>query len=180
MPSRLAMSVLAFLLVFPSGMALAQDAGTAAPTESHAVAGDLEKVASDGKSITVKTADGTEEVFKVSGKGALKGTTEGSHVVVHYTDVGGEKTASAVKDAGKGTWKATEGTMTAVSKGGRDVTVKMADGTEKTVHLGKEAVVESSHGAVDASKYTAKAGEKVAVYSTVEPGKEVVRVFKRL
>jgi hypothetical protein len=180
MPSKLAMSVLAFLLVFSTGTALAQEAGTATPKETHAVAGDLEKIGADGKSVTLKTADGTEEVFKVSGKTIAKGTKEGSHVVVHYTEAGGEKTASAVKDAGKGTWKATECTVTAVGKGGRDVTVKMADGTEKTVHLGKEASVETEHGVVDASKDTAKAGDKVVIYSTVEPGKEVVHLFKKL
>jgi hypothetical protein len=180
MPSKSVMPILAFLLVFSTGMALAQEAGTATPKETHAVAGDLEKVGADGKTITVKTADGTEEVFKVSGKAVANGTKEGSHVVVHYTEEGGEKTASRLKDAGKGTWKATECTVTAVGKGGRDVTVKTADGSEKVFHLGKEATVETEHGVVDASKYTAKAGDKVVVYSTVEPGKEVVHLFKKL
>lgn len=77
----------------------------------------------------------------------MKGTSEGSHLVVNYAEVAGEKTPSTAKDAG--TWKATE-----------DTTVKMAGRTEKRFHLGKEAMVESSLGAVDASKYTAKAGEK--------------------
>jgi hypothetical protein len=175
------MFVLAILLGFSTATVFGQEtAKTAAPKTSHAVAGDLEKVGDDGKSITVKTADGTEEAFKVSGKETFKASDEGSHVVVRYTEKGAEKTASAVKVAGKGTWKATEGTVTAVGKGGKEVTVKTADGTEKTFELGKDATVDTGKGVYDASKYVAKAGDKVAVYSTVEPGKEIVHLFKKL
>jgi hypothetical protein len=85
-----------------------------------------------------------------------------------------------VKDAGKRTWKATEGTVTAVGKGGREVTVKAADGTEKTFDLGKDATVDCGKGIYDGSKYVAKAGDKVAVYTIVEPGKEVVHLFRKL
>ncbi len=74
MKSRLAMSMLAIAFVISTGVVRAQTATTTpaattppAPT-THAVAGDVEKVADDGKTITVKTADGTEEVFKTTGK----------------------------------------------------------------------------------------------------------------
>jgi hypothetical protein len=80
--------------------------------QEHAVAGELEKVGQDGKTITVKTADGTEHVFKVTGKTALTGTEkaakdvglagkEGSQVVVKYTGEGADKTAHAVDVTGK-------------------------------------------------------------------------------
>ncbi len=54
------------------------------------------------------------------------------------------------------------------------------DGTEKTYHVAKEATVDTGHGVVEGSKYTAKAGDKVVVYTTVDPTKEVVHVFKKL
>jgi len=175
------MLVLTVLLGFSSATALGQEAAKPPSAKpGHAVAGDLEKVADDGKTITVKTADGTEEAFKVSGKETFKASDEGSHVVVRYTEKGAEKTASAVKVAGKGTWKATEGTVTAVGKGGKEVTLKTADGTEKTFELGKDATVDTGKGVYDGSKSVAKAGDKVAVYSTVEPGKEIVHLFKKL
>jgi hypothetical protein len=175
------MFVLGALLGFSTATAFGQEAAKTATTKpDHAVAGDLEKVADDGKTITVKTVDGTEEVFKFSGKATVKASDEGSHVVVHYTEKGAEKTAHAVKVAGKGTWKATEGTVTAVGKGGREVTVKAADGTEKTFDLGKDATVDTGKGLYDGSKYVAKAGDKVVLYTTVEPGKEIVHLFKKL
>jgi hypothetical protein len=160
-------------------------------TTSHATAGVLEKVGQDGKTITVKTADGTEHVFKVTGKTAVTGTEagakdvglagkEGSQVVVKYTGEGADKTAHAVDVTGKESLKATEGTVTAVGKGGHTVTMKLADGTEKTFDVGKEAMVDTGHGVSDGTKVTAKAGEKVIVYSTVKPAGEVVHLFKKL
>jgi hypothetical protein len=186
------------ILVLVSGIAAtssAQESTSTKPaatsTTSHATAGKLEKVSQDGKTITVKAADGTEHVFKVTGKTVVTGTEggakdvglagkEGSEVVVKYTGEGADKTAHAVDVTGKDTLKATEGTVTAVGKGGHTVTVKLADGTEKTFDVGKEAMVDTGHGVAEGSKFTAKEGEKVVVYSTVKPAGEVVHLFKKL
>jgi hypothetical protein len=53
-----------------------------------------------GKTIAVKTADGTEETFKLSGHAAddagkdiAKGTEKTAHVTVYYTEEAGKKTA---------------------------------------------------------------------------------------
>ena len=191
-----AISLLVLALGIPVGAALAQEAAsstkmTSTSSTSHATAGTLEKVSQDGKTITVKAADGTEHVFKVTGKTVVTGTEagakdvglagkEGSQVVVKYTGEGADKTAHAVEVTGKETLKATEGTVTAVGKGGHTVTVKLADGTEKTFDLGKEAMVDTGHGVSEGSKFTAKEGEKVVVYSTVKPAGEVVHLFKKL
>ena len=181
MQSRLAMSILAVAVTISAGMVRAQTAATTTPAPTtHAVAGDLKKVSDDGKTITVKTADGTEDVFKTTGKTAALAGKEGSHVVVHYTGVGAEKTAVGVKDAGKGTWEVTKGTVTKVGEGGKNVTVKLADGTEKTFDVSKEAGVETGRGVKDAGMYTGKAGDKVVMYSTVDPTKDVVHLFKKL
>lgn len=189
MKKRMLMSIVTLCFTSMTRTAVAQTATTDSTSSSstHAVAGDLEKVSADGKTITVKTADGTEKVFKVTGKTTVDGakdtalaTKEGTHVVVHYTKKGTEETATGIKDAGKGTWKVSEGTVEKVGEGGKDVTVKMADGTEKTYHVGKEASVESEKGAVAAGKYTGKAGDKVVVYSMVDPTKDVVHLFKKL
>jgi len=185
MKTRLTMSMLAIAFAISAGVVRAQTATTPAPTKApapttHAVAGDVEKVSDDGKKITIKTADGTEDVFATSGKAVATGAKEGSHVIVHYTGVGAEKTAVGVKDAGKGTWEVTKGTVTKVGEGGKAVTVKLADGTEKTFDVSKEAAVESAHGVKTAGMYTGKAGDKVVLYSTVDPTKDVVHLFKKL
>jgi hypothetical protein len=49
-------SIAAVLLAFPAATILSQTAGTTSSSSSKAVAGDMEKVSADGKSITVKTA----------------------------------------------------------------------------------------------------------------------------
>jgi len=53
-----------------------------------------------GKTVAVKTADGTEETFKLSGHAAddagkdiAKGTEKSAHVTVYYTEEAGKKTA---------------------------------------------------------------------------------------
>jgi hypothetical protein len=65
-----------------------------------AVHGTVEKVDSPGKTIVVKTADGTEKTFMLSahavgdsGKEIGKGTEKGTKVVVYSTEDAGKKVA---------------------------------------------------------------------------------------
>jgi len=97
---------LAALLVFAVGLAMAQDV-------AHFVSGVVKHVDKDSKTMVVKAADGTEHTIKYTDKTTWKGTkdagegiAEGSKVSVKYTEKGGEKTADAVKVAGKDTSKA--------------------------------------------------------------------------
>jgi hypothetical protein len=64
------------------------------------VDGTITKVGEGGKTVTVKTADGTEHVFSVAGhdttaaaKDLGKGTEKGGKVTVYYTEEGGKKVA---------------------------------------------------------------------------------------
>lgn len=195
MVRQITIPILVLVFGIPASTASAQEPASTTKTTttstSHAVAGELEKVGKDGKTITVKAADGTEHVFKVTGKTAVTGTEggakevglagkEGSQVVVRYTGEGADKTAHAVKITGKDTMKATEGTVKAVGKDGRTVTVKLADGSEKTFDVGKDAVIDTGHGVSEGGRVAAKDGEKVIVYSTVKPAGEVVHLFKKL
>jgi hypothetical protein len=167
---------------------------TAAPALAvvHATEGVLTRVDSAAKTITVKTADGAEEVFKVTGKTAVRGAKivksgavdsylagkEGTHVVVHYAGEGAEKTATAVDDFGKDTIKVGKGVITGVDKAGHTVTVKAEDGTEETYHVAKDATVDSGKGAVKGTEYVAKNGEKVTVHYTEEAGKKVAHFVR--
>jgi len=160
----------------------------------RATEGVITRVDSAAKKIAVKTADGAEEVFKFTGKTAMRAAKgaktgavdtylagkEGTHVVVHYTGEGAEKTAVAVDDLGKNTVKVGEGTVTGLDKAGRTVTVKTKSGTEETYHIAKDATVDSAHGVVKGTEYTAKEGEKVSVHYSEEAGKKVAHFIKRM
>jgi|WetSurMetagenome_2_1015567.scaffolds.fasta_scaffold416427_2 VCBS repeat-containing protein len=101
--------VLAGLLILAvSGltqMAVAQDV-------VHDVSGVLKHIDHGTKTMVVKAADGTEHTVKYTDKttwegtkDAGKGIKEGSKVTVKYTEKGSEKTADAIKVAGKDTGK---------------------------------------------------------------------------
>lgn len=163
----------------------------------HAVEGVVSKVDLDGKMIFVKTADGTEHAFKFSEKTTVRGVKdtghmaktgavnsymkgkEGTMVLVHYTEKGGDKTAVAFRDMGKDTVKVTDGTVTKVDKAAHTVTVKTEDGSEATYHVAKDATVESGHGLMKGADY-AKEGEKVTVHYTEDAGKKVAHFIRGL
>jgi len=87
-----------------AGMAVAQDV-------VHIVSGVVTRVDKDTKTLAVKTGDGAEHVFKYGEKTAIRGSQdaakgvkkgaldtyfagkEGTSVVVHYTEKGGDKVA---------------------------------------------------------------------------------------
>jgi hypothetical protein len=183
--------VLFVICMVALGSAYAQDV-------VHAVAGAVSKIDKAGKTIAVKTADGTEEVFKYTERTAVRDSheaghaakmgvmdtyfagKEGSHVVVRYTGKGAEKTATLVDDFGKETLKVGRGTVTHVDRAAHTVAVKTDDGAEATYKLGTDGVVETDHGVVRGSRYIAKEGDKVVVHYTEDAGDKVVRFFKKI
>jgi len=91
--------------------------GVFAEDVAHAVSGIVKSVNKSTKTVVLKTADGTEQTFKYTGKtvvqgskDAAKGTAQGStdaylgakkgtKVTIEYTEKGAEKTATGIKDA---------------------------------------------------------------------------------
>ena len=68
------------------------------------VDGTITKVGEGGKTVAVKTADGTEQTFEVTGhasadvgKETAKGTEKAGKVTVYYTEEGGKKVAHFFK-----------------------------------------------------------------------------------
>src|SRR5271170_5570761 len=155
-----------------------------------AVHGTVTKVDAAGKTIGVKTADGTEHTIHfvdkttvhgvhataTGAKDTFHGITEGSEVVAHYTVKGTEKTAVEVDKIGKDGMHAVEGTVTHVSEDGKTVVVKAADGTEHTFRV-------AAHDTVDSAKEIAKGADKsgkVTVYYTGSASKKVAHFFEKL
>jgi len=82
---------------------------------THVMKGVVKSVDKGTKTMVVKTADGTEQTVKWTGKTTMEGgkdvgdgVKEGSKVSVKYTEEGGEKTAVGVKKVGKESAKAVE------------------------------------------------------------------------
>jgi hypothetical protein len=147
----------------------------------------VEKVDTATKTLACKTADGTAETFKYTEKTMVKGTKDVAkasdlagkdsyHFAVHYTEEGSEKVATGMDFTGKGAWKATKGTVTAVDHAGKTVTVKLADGTVETYHLADHCTVDAGKGvgkmSEDAGKGVVK-GSEVTVHYTEEGGKKI-------
>jgi hypothetical protein len=160
----------------------------------HATEGVVTRVDSAAKEIAVKTADGTEQVFKFTEKTAVRGAKgvkagavhtylagkEGTHVIVHYTGEGADKTAVGVDDFGKDTMKVSKGAISKVDTAAHTVSVKTEDESEETYHIAKDTAVDTEHGAVKGTEYTAKEGEKVSVHYTEEAGKKVAHFIKHM
>ena len=163
----------------------------------HAVAGAVTTVDKTAKTIAIKTADGTEEVFKYTENTSVRGAKdaahatkkgaldtyfagkEGTHVIVRYTVKGADKTANAVDDFGKDAFKVAHGTVTHVDKDAHTVAIKTDDGAEATYHFSKEAAVDTEHGVVKGTEYAAKEGDKVVVHYSEDAGKKIVHFFKK-
>jgi Cu/Ag efflux protein CusF len=155
-----------------------------------AVHGTITKVDASAKTVTLKTKEGTEhtlhfaehttvhgaEATAAGSKDAFHGLKEGSEVVAHYTEKGGEKTAVEVDRVGKDGVKTMDGTVSKVGKDGKVVVVKAADGTE---HSFEVAGKDTAGAAKDIGKGTDKSA-KVTVYYTEEAGKKVAHFFEKL
>jgi hypothetical protein len=166
------------------GMSFAAIAIFAADDVVTAVEGTVKKVDSGTKTVVVKTADGTEhtvhfvaktsvhgwDATEAGAKDGMHGVKEGSHVVVHYTVKGTEKTAQELDRIGDGGLKVTEGTVSKIDRGTKTLAVKTADGAEATYRITDHAVVDTGKGIEKATKVT--------VYYTEEGGKKIVHFFK--
>lgn len=177
-----------FLAMLCAGGALA------ASRVRHAIIGSIETVDRTTKTVAVRTADGTVETIKWTGKTTVHGLKdgarvsdfagrEGSHVVAHYTVDGSKKTARTFEYLGRKTPKVIEGTIKVAGKGAKTVVVKTGDGAEETFDLSKYAVIDTGKGIRDASSFTTKEtvdGTKVTVHYTEEGSRKVAHFFKHL
>ncbi len=83
----------------------AVDVGKVSKDGFKVTKGTVEKFDKDTKTVVVKSADGTEKTFELSGKalddaakGTGKGVEKGAKVTVYYTEEGGKKTAHFLAD----------------------------------------------------------------------------------
>jgi Cu/Ag efflux protein CusF len=157
----------------------------------HVLVGDLEKVDTEAKKITIRAADGTEHAIsygdrtivhglEATAKAADLAGKEGSRVVVRYTGAAGNETADHIDVFDHDALKTTEGTLTQVDKAGHTIVVKTSDGVDETYNLGRDSAIDTKDGLVDLAHFTGKEGDHVIVYHTEEGGRKVVHLLKHL
>jgi len=156
-------------------------------TGTIATEGTVQETYEGVNKILVKAADGIEHLFHLSrrstvhsgdevGDEALRGLKKGTPVVVHYTTEGENLTAEEIDRLGDEGLKQMEGVVTAVNRGDRTISIRLADDTRQTLRL-------SDRAAADVGKDIDRAGDstaKVIVYFKDEAGQRVVHYFKRI
>ena len=163
-------------------------------TAGDAIVGTVEKVDTAGKTVAIKTADGSVKTVKFTGKTTVHGFNEvtkaselgakqGSNVVVYTakkTASGAEATASAIVYGGKETGKALNGTIVKVDDATKTAVVKTAAGTEESFDVAGHAVIDSGQAVGSFSSKTAKTGAQVTVHYTEDASKKISHAFVHL
>lgn|SRR5262245_60974441 len=144
--------------------------------EKHGVvSGTITKIDSSAKTVTIKTATGTEVVAKETAQTVKHGaaaTKVGGQVVVHYTMTGADRTAVAIKGVGDKTVHVAEGTVDKVDDAAKTVAVKTTAGSVVVFHAAEDGVVNAG-GAV-------KEGGHVTVHYTEEGVRKTAHAFSAL
>jgi hypothetical protein len=136
--------------------------------------------------IIVTTMDGVEHVYHFTkdlvvhggtgrGVAALEGLREGSTVVVHYTVNGTENAAREIDRVGDEGLKVTEGVVTQIDRGRKQITIRFDDGTSETFRLTDRAAAEAGKN-VDRAAHDA---DRVIVYYSDDTGRKVAHFFKK-
>jgi hypothetical protein len=145
----------------------------------HAVTGTLSATDPNAHTITVKTDDGSEGLFKDRGKTQTsisfdKGIEAqatpvdqfakiGSHVIVYYFGDGDVRTAVAVKDLGTASVHKSAGTVTKFDHHQHLLTLKDDAGQMEEIAIGEQTSVDTPDGVAEGFKYKANRGDHLTV-----------------
>ena len=156
-------------------------------TGTIATEGTIQETSEAGHTILVKAADGVERLFHLNrrstvhsadaaGDEALRPLKKGTPVVVHYTTDGENLTAEEIDRLGDDGLKQMQGVVTAVNRGDRTISIKLADGTRQTLRLSERAATEAG----EEIDHAGDGPVKVIVYFRDEAGQRVAHYFKRV
>jgi hypothetical protein len=156
-------------------------------TGTIATEGTVQETYEGANKILVKTADGIEHLFHLKGRStvhsgdaagdeALRGLKKGAPVVVHYTTEGENLTAEEIDRLDDEGLKQIEGVVTAVNRGDRTLSIRLADGTRQTLRLSDRAAANVGKDIDHVRDGTAQ----VIVYYKDEAGQRVAHYFKRV
>lgn len=133
--------------------------------------------------IVVTTEDGVEHVYSAAkgllvhgGKdGVLADLKPGTTVVVHYTVGEGGESAQEIDRIGSNGLQTTEGIVTDINRGKKEITIRYDNGTTEKLKLTDRAAVDAGQDFKDQAVGTTR----VVVYYSDDAGKKIAHYFKR-
>jgi hypothetical protein len=137
--------------------------------------------------VIVTTMDGVEHVYQFTknlvvhggrkpGVDALEGLRDGTTVVIHYTENGPHAAAEEIDLLGDEGLKMTEGVVTDIDRGKKEITVKYANGRTETLQMTDRAAAESGAGIEKSNGEAAH----IVIYYADESGRKVAHYFKKV
>lgn len=164
-------TVLAVGLVLLTWSAVHAQSRPPLPSEPVAMEGTMKQFYRGLNFVVVKTMDGVEHVYNFTkdlivhgGKkpdvDALEGLREGTTVVIHYSTTGAKASAEEIDVLDDGGLRITEGVVTNIDRGKKQITIRFANGRTETLQMTTRAAAESE-GILDAS---GTASARIVVY----------------
>ena len=102
---------------------------------------------------------------------------EGTTVVIHYSTESGQQTAREIDRVGDEGLLETEGTITRIERGKKQITVHIGQGQTETFQLTDRAAAETSK---DIESQAAAGNTKIVIYYRDEKGRKVVHYFRKM
>ena len=152
----------------------------------HALSGTVSAIDAKDKTIDIKTADGSEGMFKDLTKAdvaldfdkairsdstpAESFSKQGVNVIVFYygdTDV---RTVVALRDLGPGPFTRSNGTVDKFNRHEHLLVLKDSTGATQSFHIDPKTVVEGAVGAIEGDRYDPQKGERLYVLSAAGNG----------
>jgi hypothetical protein len=142
--------------------------------------GTIRKIDRATKTLVVRTADGADHTIQVTDQATIHGTkdgfaglSQGSAVVVRSAAKGRQSTADDLGRLGKDGMRIMEGTIENLDQGTKTITVRDAEGNEKTFEYTDRAENDLAKVVVRG----AEKGARVTVYYTEEGSKKIAYFF---
>jgi len=152
-------------------------------THTVAVEGTIESVSPDSKSLSVRTTDGTTQLFgwldkvfvhggKPDADDELSSLHRGMSVVVHYSGTGKDARVQEIDRVDGDGLKTTEGRVVAINRSKDEITVRLADNTTEKLKL-------TNRVSGNVGRDLDKPNTPVVVYYTDNKGVKEVHYFKK-
>lgn len=151
-------------------------------TSTVAVEGTIEAVSPEGNALSVRTTDGTTQLFRLLEKlfvdggdpnDELIGLKKGTPVVIHYSGSGASATVQEVDRIDGSGLNITEGVVTSINRDRGEITVRYDNHTTETFKLTNRAAKDSGRDLKSADH------ARVIVYYTNKRGVKEVHYFRK-
>jgi hypothetical protein len=152
----------------------------------HALAGTVTSINPNAKTITVKTDDGSEGLFKdlINSKTSIQFDpnirtdataasdfkNSGVRVIVYYFGNGDVRTVVALRSLGSGPFTITTGTVAGLESGAHTISIKDKSGVVQAFTITSNTVVETGMGAREGFSFQPQKGDRVRVTAATVNG----------